>query len=123
MIIIPEKLTARWQVAANFLLGLCLIISPLVLSYADQTAAAWNASVIGLAIAVVAASTLVAYHEWGERITAVLAAWLLVSPYILGFSTMTAASWTHFVVGMLAAVLALWSASTARDSGGVASKG
>jgi hypothetical protein len=122
---IPEKLTAgwRWQHAANFLLGCCLIVSPWVLSYVDQTAAAWNASVTGLAIAVVATSTLVAYHEWGERITAVLAAWLLVCPYILGFSTMTAASGTHFVVGVLVAVMALWSASTARESGGAASKG
>jgi hypothetical protein len=122
---IPEKLTAewRWQHAVNFLLGICLIVSPWVLSYADQTAAAWNAAVTGLAIAVVAASTLLAYHEWGERITAVLAAWLLVSPYVLGFNTMIAASWTHFVGGGLVAVLALWSGSTARASGGVASKG
>jgi hypothetical protein len=122
---IPEKLTAgwRWQHAANFLLGICLIVSPWVLDYADQAAAAWNVAVTGLAIAVVAASTLLIYHEWGERITALLAAWLLVSPYILGFSTMTAASWTHFVAGVLVAVLALWSASSARESGGVASKG
>jgi hypothetical protein len=120
---IPEKLTARWrwQHAANFLLGLCLIVSPWVFIYVDQTAAAWNASVTGLAIALVAASTLVTYHEWGERVTAVLAVWLLVSPYLLGFSTMQAASWTHFVVGLLVAGLALWAGITERESGGVAS--
>jgi hypothetical protein len=117
---IPEKLTARWQRAANFLLGICLVVSPWVLAYADQTAAAWNASVTGLAIALIAASALVAYHEWEEWITAVLAAWLIVSPYILGFGTMQAASWTHFVVGVLVAVLALWSAITALVPGGIA---
>jgi hypothetical protein len=119
---IPEKLTARWQHAVNFLLGICVAFSPWALGYDDQTAAAWNAFVTGLAIALVAASTLVAYHEWEGGITAVLAAWLIVSPYLLGFGTSQAASWTHFVVGVLVAVLALWAAINARVSGGIASK-
>jgi hypothetical protein len=113
---IPEKVAARWQHAVNFLLGICVAFSPWALGYDDQTAAAWNVFVTGLAIALVAASTLVAYHEWEEGITAVLAAWLIVSPYLLGFGT------THFVVGVLVAVLALWAAINARVSGGMASK-
>ena len=67
-----------------------------------------------LTIALVAASTLVAYHEWEVWIIAALAASLLVSPYLLGFGTMQAAGWNHVVVGVLVAVLALWSAITAR---------
>ena len=123
MISIPEKLTARWQDAANFLLGLCLIASPWVLGYSNQTAAAWNASTTGFAIALVAASALVAYYDWEEWITALLAAWLIVSPYLLGFDAMQAASWTHFVIGVLVAVLAVWAAITARVADGAASKG
>jgi hypothetical protein len=45
-----------------------------------------------------------------------------VSPYILGFATVQAASWIHFIAGVLVAVLALWSAITVYDAGGVASK-
>jgi len=122
MISIPEKLTARWQDAANFLLGLCLITSRWVLAYSSQMAAAWNASVTGLAIALVAASTLVAYTEWEEWITAGLAGWLIVSPYILAFGTMQTASWTHFVVGVLVAALAPWAAITARVAGETVTK-
>jgi hypothetical protein len=118
---ITEKLTARWQDIANFLLGVWLVGSPWVLGYADQTAAAWNASVIGLAIALVAASTLVASRVWEQRITAGLGAWLVVSPYILGFATVQAASWNHFVVGVLVVGLTLWAAITEQDIGGVAS--
>jgi hypothetical protein len=36
---------------------------------------------------------------------------------------MQTASWTHFVVGVLVAVLALWAAITARVADGAASKG
>jgi hypothetical protein len=119
---ILEKLMARWQDTANFLLGVCLIISPGVLAYFDQMTAAWNASLTGFAIALVAASTLEAYHDWKEWIMAVFAGWLIASPYILGFSTMQVASWTHIVAGVLVAVLALWSAIAARATDGAASK-
>jgi hypothetical protein len=120
---ITEKLRAQWQDTANFLLGICLVASPWVLAYTDQTTAAWNASAIGLAIALVAVSALLAYYEWEERITALLAAWLIMSPSILGFSTMQAASCTHFVIGLLVAVLALWAAIAAQFTDRAASKG
>jgi hypothetical protein len=58
----------------NLPLGVWVIVSPWALAYADQTTAAWNASLVGLAIALVAASALVAYHEWAHRITAALGA-------------------------------------------------
>jgi hypothetical protein len=122
MFSIPEKLTSRWRDGIIFLLGICFIASPWVLDYSDQTVATLNASVTGLAIALVAGSTLVAYDELEEWITAVLAAWLIVSPYILGFGAVQAASWTHFVIGVLVAVLALWSAITARVTDEAASK-
>jgi hypothetical protein len=115
---IAEKLSAQWHVVANVLLGIWLAVSPWVLDYAGQTAAAWNASMIGLAIALVSASALLAYRKWEDWIIALLAAWLMASPYILGFGTMPAARWTHFVVGVLVAVLALWSAITAHAIGG-----
>jgi hypothetical protein len=129
---IAEKLTAKWQHAANGLFGVWLVASPWVFAFADHRAAALNASMIGLLIALVAASALLAHHEPGahgagerglgkvapwlteEWSTAEVGAWLIVSPYLLGFDTMQAASWTHLIVGMLVVVLALWAAISAQ---------
>jgi SPW repeat len=61
-----EYLPAQWQDSANLALGLWLAISPWILPY-DGQEAVWNARLIGLAIAGVAASALVAYDlgkEW-----------------------------------------------------------
>ena len=115
------KLPARWQQVANFLLGISLAVSPWALAYADQTAAAWNATLTGVALGLVAVSAAMTYQEWQEWITAALAGWLVVSPYLLGFSTMQAASWTHFIIGVLVAVVTLWAGFTARDAGGAGS--
>jgi hypothetical protein len=127
-----EKLTARWQHGANVLLGVWLAVSPWALAFADQSAAALNASVIGLLITLVAGSALLANrepraHGGGERglgrvapwltqewITAEVGAWLIVSPYFLGFDTMQGASWTHFSVGALVVVLTLWAVISAQ---------
>jgi len=117
---ISEKLAARWQDVINFLLGLWLIASPWVLSFAGETTAAWNAAVIGVAVALAAMSALVAYQAWEEWIAAALAAWLIVSPFVLGFSGMQAAAWNHLVVGLLVGVLALWRVMTTHDRGGLA---
>jgi VIT1/CCC1 family predicted Fe2+/Mn2+ transporter len=41
----------------------------------------------------------------------ILGAWVLVSPFVLGFSSNTKAMWTHVLIGLAVAVLAaieLW---------------
>jgi hypothetical protein len=119
---IAEKLTAQWQDAANFLLGLWLVVSPWALSFADETTAAWNAAAIGVAVALAAMAALVAFQTWEEWVTAALAAWLLVSPYVLGFFEMQAAAWNHIVVGLLVSALAVWRAMTTHDTHGLATK-
>jgi len=110
-----EKLTAQWKDAGNLLLGIWLAISPWVLSYASEVTAAWNAHVIGVIIAVAALAALVAFQKWEEWVNAALAAWLIVSPYILGFSGLASALWNQLIVGVLVGALAIWAAVTASD--------
>lgn len=104
-----KRASHQWQDSVNFILGLWLIISPWVLGYAT-TYPAWNAWIIGVIIAVAAAATLVAFHQWEEWLNVVLAAWLIVSPWLLGFSTMTAEVSNQVIVGIVVGVLAIWSA-------------
>jgi hypothetical protein len=110
-----EKLTTQWKDAGNLLLGIWLAISPWVLSYATQATPAWNAHAVGVIIAVAALAALVAFHAWEEWVNAALAAWLIISPYALGFSGLTAAFWNQLIVGVLVGALAIWAAVTASE--------
>jgi hypothetical protein len=112
-----ENLTLQWKDAANLVLGLWLAISPWALSYAGEPKPAWNAYIVGVIIAVAALAALIAFQKWEEWVNAALAAWLIVSPYLLGFTALTYALWNQLIVGVLVGVLAIWTAVTASESG------
>lgn len=112
-----EKLTNQWKDAGNLALGIWLVLSPWVLAYAGEATAAWNAHIVGAIIAVAAFAALIAFQRWEEWVNAGLAAWLIVSPFILGFSALTYALWNQIIVGLLVGCLAIWSAVVASDSG------
>jgi len=108
-----EKLTVQWKDAGNLVLGIWLAVSPWVLAYAHEVTPAWNAHIVGIVIAVAAAAALIAFHRWEEWVNAALAAWLIVSPYLLGFSALYAALWNQLAVGVLVGALAIWAAVSA----------
>jgi len=111
-----EKLTNQWKDAASLVLGVWLAVSPWALSYASETTAAWNAHIVGVIIAVAALAALIAFQKWEEWVNAALAAWLIVSPYVLGFGGLGQALWNQVIVGVLVGALAIWAAVTASDS-------
>ncbi len=112
-----DRLTTHWRDVANLVLGLWLAISPWALSYMMDAIPAWNALVVGVIIAVAAAATLIAFHKWEEWVNVVLAIWLIVSPFVLGFAAHTTAMWDHIVVGVLVGILALWTAIATPEAG------
>jgi hypothetical protein len=112
-----ENLPTQWQDTLNLMLGIWLVVSPWILPYADQQVPAWNARFSGLAIAAASAAALISYQIWQEWISVILAIWLVVSPWLLGYSWLEAAFYNQLGVGVLVAVLALWSAAT--TSGGL----
>lgn len=96
---------------ANLVAGLGLLLSPWYLGYAGLTAAAWNAWIVGVAIAVIAAAALFAFHKVEEWMTLVLGAWAVIAPWALGFAALAAATSVHVVAGLIVAALsiaALW---------------
>jgi hypothetical protein len=110
---------AKWADSANLVLGLWLGISPWILPYVGQ-AAAWNARLSGLAIAGVAASALVTHDLGKELLNVILGVWLIVSPWLLGYSWEGAVFYHQLGVGSL--VLTLWLATAPTDSGGFATR-
>jgi len=98
---------------ANLVVGIALVLTPWVLGYTAEAAAAWNAWVVGAIIALVAIGALVSFAEWEEWVNLILGLWAIISPWVLGFATVSAAVYAHVIAGLIVAVLAaleLWSA-------------
>jgi len=122
MIKIQDRVTAFWRDAINLVLGIWLIVSPFVLDYAAQMTPAWNAYAIGVVIAVLSAAALWQFQKWEEWLSAVLGAWLVVSPWLLGFRIGHVATWNQIVVGIVVGALAFWSGVTEPEVRGLTAK-
>lgn len=77
-----------------------LFVSPWLFAYAHQTARI-DILVSSAAIAMTAISAIHAYANWKEWLNVLLGAWLIVSPWALGFAHTRA---MHFCIGMGIAV-------------------
>jgi hypothetical protein len=116
MVDIRKRLTAQWKDAAIFVLGLWLIISPWALNFAVDRTPMWNASAVGLIIAVAALAALISFHRWEEWVEAALGLWLIVSPYLLGFAAQINATVNHVIVGIIVAALAVWTVAASKTA-------
>jgi hypothetical protein len=103
-----ERTPNTWQDAVNFLLGVALFLSPLMLGFSTERAPALNAHMIGALIAIMALATILAFHAWEEWINAILGLWLILAPWVLGFNAHDTAKLTHVLIGITTLVLAIW---------------
>jgi hypothetical protein len=116
MTTLTEKLKGQCKDAGNLVLGFWLAVSPWVLSYAGETTPAWNAHAVGVIIAVAALAALLAFQKWEEWVNIALGAWLIASPFVLGFTANIAAMSNQLIVGLLVGLLATWVAVTKSDA-------
>ncbi|MGB3539051.1 MAG: SPW repeat protein [Mesorhizobium sp.] len=92
----------------NLVLAVVLFISPWVLGFVPAATAAWNAWAVAIVIGVLAIAAITAFAVWEEWINLLLGLWLIVSPWVLHFSTDTRPTWTFVVLGIIAAVISAW---------------
>jgi hypothetical protein len=85
----------------NAVLGVCLALTPWALGFTGEVAAAWNAWIVGAAIALVAVGALVAFTQWEEWANLVLGAWALLAPWLLGFLGVAYATYAHVIIGLV----------------------
>lgn len=102
-------ISEQWRDGISVLLGLWLLFSPWILQFTGTPPAMWNSVILGVIIAVASGAALFQFHEWEEWIDTVMGVWLVVSPWLLGYSTMTAAAWNHVAVGLITVILSVWS--------------
>lgn len=101
----------NWVVA---IVGVWEVLAPFILGYAGVTAAVWDAVIIGVAVIVLAIWSALSNNLGMSRalnwITAIIGLWLIVAPFILGFTGVAVALWNAIIVGIVIAVLETWSA-------------
>jgi hypothetical protein len=113
----------RWASGVNVLAGLWMIISPFVLGYSNLSGALWSDVIVGIAIAVVAAIRAggAVDQPWLSWVNALLGAWLIVSPWVLGFADSANALWNNVIIGVIVLVLGAWSGFASRSGTGTGS--
>ena len=85
--------------------GLFLLISPWLFGYVQQSGRV-NAEIVGCALVALSAAAIIAFAEWEEWLNVALGAWLIVSPWFLGF-VHTPAMHVSIAVGVIVTYLAL----------------
>lgn len=102
---------ARTASGLNLLLGVWLMFSPWVFDYGGRSAALTGVTV-GALIALLAGIRLAWLHNSAglSGINLLLAFWSAAAPWVYEYTINTGALWNSIFVGILVAVLAVWSA-------------
>lgn len=108
----------HWQDPVSIVLGLWLAASPWALGFQAETNPTSNAVLLGILVTIVALFALFGVEARQAWANIVLGTWLVVSPWLIGFSGLEPALWNAVIVGAAIAVLALWALATDRDVGG-----
>ena len=109
---------AKTASGINVVLGAWLLASPWIFGYVG-TSAAWNSVVIGALILIIGATRVVALVSPAlARVNLVFGLWTIASPWIFGYAAGEPAMWNSIVVGIVVALMAIWSAraTTLRDA-------
>jgi predicted membrane-bound dolichyl-phosphate-mannose-protein mannosyltransferase len=102
----------KWASWVNVFLGIWLIAAPFILGYSQETTAVSNDIVIGAIVAILAFMRAVAKEHdptrlnWISWINVIFGLWLIIGPFILGYSVITTAVSNDLIIGVLVVVFA-----------------
>lgn len=104
----------KWQDWVNLLLGVWLFFIPIFAAAFTaahiSSMAAWNGYVFGAIIALISGVSLYRPETWEEWINLAIGLWLIVAPFVLGYTFGGILMWNSVIVGLLIAADALWAA-------------
>ena len=95
----------RWQDYATIIFGVALFVTPFVFGDTSQGTAATTAYILGILL-VLAGLLAAAMREANqvEWIPVILGVITFISPFVLGFTAVTAVAWAAYIVGVLAVI-------------------
>lgn len=105
----------RWEDWINLILGAWLFFTPFLFGYTGAATAAWNAYIFGAALVILTIIALSAPQPWEEWVDSAIGLWIVISPWILGFSALTAATWNALIIGFVVLILSLEASRASRQ--------
>ena len=95
--------------AYNLAIGAFLFLSPWLFGFTRENARL-DTWAVGAAIVVLSLAAIVLFAEWEEWLNLLLACWLIVSPWVLGFVHTKAMHWAIGIglVSLYLSALELW---------------
>jgi membrane associated rhomboid family serine protease len=97
----------RWQDYATIIFGVALFVSPLVFGDTSQGTATAVAYILGVLL-VLGGLLSAAMREANnvEYVPAILGVMTFISPFVFGFTAVTAIAWAAYIVGVLTVISA-----------------
>lgn len=105
----------HWQDPLNALVGAWLVLSPWVMGFQDQMAPTASSVIVGLALIAASLGAVFMPRAWEEWSQAGLGLWMVVSPWVLGFSSQMGIMRVAVASGIVVLALALWVLLTDKD--------
>src|SRR6202035_2234396 len=95
----------RWQDYATIIFGVALFVTPLGVGDTSHSAATTTAYLLGvlLVLAGLLGAAMREAHQV-EWIPVILGVITFISPFVLGFTAVTAIAWATYIVGVLAVI-------------------
>lgn len=110
------KQLKHWQDPVNAILGIWLIISPWALGFATTSRPALiNFVIVGILLLAAALGAMYVPKAWEEWTESVLGLWMIVSPWLVRYTTVGPARTDAVAAGIVILVLGFWAA--AQESG------
>ena len=97
-------LRGRYQDWINLVCAVLLFISPWILAFSGDVTATRAAWISGVVVAIFAVAALVQFAEWEEWVSLLLGVWMIVAPWVLGFSSVGVAVAAFVVLGLVVAI-------------------
>ncbi|MDI3270669.1 MAG: SPW repeat protein [Bacillota bacterium] len=107
----------RWQDWAGVILGVWMFLSPWILGFSAEAGIMWNAVIVGILAAALALWHGYGGPAWTAWVNVVVGVWLILSPWILAYSTLTNPMANAVVVGLLLGGSALWATQEKAERG------
>lgn len=103
-----DEMVGRWQDWFTMILGFWLIIAPFAGIGMKGDIAAWNSYICGAIVAILAVAAVARPKLWEEWVNLVIGVWLVLAPFVLGFTDQSAPMWNQIIVGLLISADAVW---------------
>lgn len=105
----------RWQDGMNLVWGIWLFFSPFTLNFSGVASAAWNSYIFGCAVSALSVLALRRPQAWEEWAHVLIAFWLFLSPFVLGFGMNADATSNAVILSLLIGMDALWVITQPRE--------